>query len=104
MCVEVGEARGEVKGQESKRRTWHRIQKGNDSRGMEGGAVVLPSFLPPFLPSFQDQDMGEKREGVPDRRNDTSKGAEAGTNKPRSGIVDRETRLVPGFTGGVMEE
>lgn len=48
--------------------------------------------------------MGEKREGVPDRRNDTSKGAEAGTNKPRSGNVDRETCLVSGFTGGVTEE
>lgn len=29
--------------------------------------------------------MGETREDVPDRRNDTSKGAEAGTSVPSSG-------------------
>lgn len=44
------------------------------------------------------QDMEEKREGVPDRRNVLSKGAQAGTTKLHSGNNNRGTWLVPEFT------
>lgn len=44
------------------------------------------------------QDMEEKREGVPDRRNVLSKGAQAGTNTLHSGNSNRGTWLVPEFT------
>lgn len=91
-------------------------KKANTKHSAESRKGTIPeawkevrwSSLPPPLLSFppsRTRTWGRKKGGgVPDRRNDTSKGAEAGTNKPRSENVDRETCLVPGFTGGVTEE